>query len=282
MDDFDLSQPEEGEIELESEPESEIPSIELEDPSTEEDTESQTEEEIPSVELENEPEVEVSEVPEIDMDDMTLGELADSMGEDLGDKFAETVADEAGTEELGIEETEIETGVETSDETVGDMLSAFEYAEPIEPVLSAERPSRRTDYPFPVRTPVLPDQQLEDMLGKIGSEEMLSLFNYFKTMTRSLPESPLSEYLLSEQRVKLEYVIDRLSGKKGLMRDAHAYRRRKNIPPSPGDAEVLPLDFNGAVEFLHSVIRKIPDEGFVVTLSNKLDRIKDKYTKKEE
>jgi len=134
---------------------------------------------------------------------------------------------------------------------------------------------------FPIRKPVLPQNQFEAALGKISTDELLALFNYFKSITRSLPNDNLSEYLLSEERIKLEYVIDRLSGKTGLKDDERVFRIRRKLATSEGEtictSPGVSMDFDKTIEFLHGMVKRLPDEGFVLTFSNKLDRIKDEY-----
>jgi hypothetical protein len=129
--------------------------------------------------------------------------------------------------------------------------------------------------------PVLPQTQFDLALGKISTEELLALFNYFKSITRSLPTDNLSEYLLSEERIKLEYVIDRLSGKPGLKDDERVFRIRRKLATSEGrticTGPAVSMDFNKTIEFLHGIVKQLPDEGFVLTFSNKLDRLKDEY-----
>ena len=55
----------------------------------------------------------------------------------------------------------------------------------------------------------------------------LGLFSYLKRITLYLPEEDLSDYLLSGQRIQMEYIIDRLSGKKGLKDDDRVARIRE-------------------------------------------------------
>ena len=96
---------------------------------------------------------------------------------------------------------------------------------------SCEGGSRRA---FPGIGHVLEPPKYEEVLSDLGAGEMLDLFRYLKQISLFLPKQALSGYLLSDERIKMEFIIDRLSGKRGLREDARVERIRRALSGSRG------------------------------------------------
>ncbi|MFQ3547102.1 MAG: hypothetical protein SNJ56_02095 [Termitinemataceae bacterium] len=60
----------------------------------------------------------------------------------------------------------------------------------------------------------------------ITESKVLNLFQYLKTLTEELPEEPKKNFKASEARLKMEYVIDKLEGRKGLLRELEEKRKQ--------------------------------------------------------
>ncbi len=182
---------------------------------------------------------------------------------DFGDEFA--LDDEFELEpeaEIAIKEDEEPVDLPELD------LSDLEYTDlddeiPSEENLSVEKAQLLSPPKF--------QEALEDMSGG----EMLGLFRFLKTITLALPEDKLSNYLFSDERIKMEYVIDRLSGKSGLKDDLRIGRIRRSLGKKQEPARNT--DFGETLDFLEAMVTGLPDQGFAVTFKNKLERIRDRY-----
>jgi len=122
---------------------------------------------------------------------------------------------------------------------------------------------------------LLPPPQFQEALEELSGTEMLGLFQFLKKITLALPEEKLSNYLFSDERIKMEYVIDRLSGKIGLKDDSRVGRIRKGLKRIPQSGPSA--DFGKTLDFLESMVTGLPDQGFAVTLKNKLEKIRTRY-----
>jgi len=224
-------------------------------------------------EPEPEPDMVFEEVPE-DMNAAT--ETADE--ECLCDDQFELPPDEALAPEAE-PETEPQAWTEPeADESVADLSPA--QAETPAPTTAAPR-----RHPFPIRAPVLEPPALDEALAAISGSEMLSLFNYLKSVTLSLPEPALAEFLLSDERIQLEYVIERLSGKTGLRENRQVLAVRNLLAArqarlgNAGGAQ--PVKLEETLQFLESLVAALPDQGFAVTIKKWLIDIRGRYAKRD-
>ncbi len=156
-----------------------------------------------------------------------------------------------------------------TDEVVDISQAVLEAAE-------AAREERRLRLGFPLASPVLDGPVLEELLSDLNPHDLLSLFASLKNLALELPESSLSDYLLSAERVKLEYIIERLSGRSGLLDAATVMRYRVR---NSGDAvrdkrSEIPL--NEALLYLDSLLEALPDQGLGATLHNRLKDIRER------
>jgi len=125
-------------------------------------------------------------------------------------------------------------------------------------------------------TPVLSPPKLDDVLEEIPSVDILALFSFLKSITMSLPEEILSEYLLSDERVQMEYIIDRLSGRPGLKHLAALRRQTGSVLPT--DPEVLiQTGIRESFEYLENLVESLPDQGFAVTIRNRLEDLRTRF-----
>ncbi len=122
---------------------------------------------------------------------------------------------------------------------------------------------------------LLSPPRFTEALEEMSGNEMLGLFKFLKTITLALPEEKLSNYLFSDERIKMEYVIDRLSGKSGLKNDSRINRIRSGIGKKSETANGT--DFGKTLDFLEAMVTGLPDQGFAVTFKNKLENIRIRY-----
>lgn len=123
---------------------------------------------------------------------------------------------------------------------------------------------------LPLGTRVIGPPRLDEILAELPGVDVLNLFAYLKSITMFLPDDVLADYLLSDERVQLEYIIDRLSGKPGLKDSSRVRRMREGL--SGGVVQMA--DFREYFEFLETLVEDLPDQGFAVTIKNRLERLR--------
>ena len=89
----------------------------------------------------------------------------------------------------------------------------------------------------------------------------------------ALPEDILADYLLSNERVQLEYLIDRLAGKPGI-RDLSMVRR---IRQEKGYIQKKSGNLWESFDYIERLLEDLPDQGFAVTMKNRMERIKSRF-----
>lgn len=129
---------------------------------------------------------------------------------------------------------------------------------------------------FPLRSPVLDLHELELALNDIPSKSLLELFKYIRKITETLPEKLFSEYLISEERIILEYIIDKLSGNPGIRYNNLAkavYEKSKadGILHTHDSGEQILTD---TFSFLETLVSELPDKGFATRLKKHVEDIK--------
>jgi hypothetical protein len=218
---------------------------------------------------------------------------------DLSQPVLEGEEGEAVSLEEG-DEGAIEEGSETgpADETLelGEEAADAAEAAPCEPCAAPEEgasrrlagnPERarelRDKYGFPIGAPMLSPPEYEEMLTVLNGDELLDLFSYLKEVTRALPADALADYLLSDERIQMEYVIDRLSGKPGLKQSLLFRARQKRVgderiwPEIPRSILPAKINVRETLEFLENLVGDLPDQGFAVPLKNRLESIRARF-----
>ena len=115
--------------------------------------------------------------------------------------------------------------------------------------------------------------RLDEILEELTGISLLRLFSYLKTITMALPEDILADYLLSNERVQLEYLIDRLAGKPGI-RDLSMVRR---IRQEKGYIQKKSGNLWESFDYIERLLEDLPDQGFAVTMKNRMERIKSRF-----
>jgi hypothetical protein len=130
---------------------------------------------------------------------------------------------------------------------------------------------------------MLSPPEYEEMLTVLNGDELLDLFSYLKEVTRALPADALADYLLSDERIQMEYVIDRLSGKPGLKQSLLFRARQKRVgderiwPEIPRSILPAKINVRETLEFLENLVGDLPDQGFAVPLKNRLESIRARF-----
>ena len=115
--------------------------------------------------------------------------------------------------------------------------------------------------------------QFEEELDIIESEEIVKLFVYLRDLLDNLPALELKDFLISNERIQMEYVINKLSGDVGLKRRMILLNVRgtleKTIDPKTSTDKTL----KDVLGYLRIVSSQLPDKGFASACIGKINNL---------
>ena len=115
--------------------------------------------------------------------------------------------------------------------------------------------------------------QFEEELDIIESEEIVKLFVYLRDLLDNLPAVELKDFLISNERIQMEYVINKLSGDVGLKRRMILLNVRgalkKTIDPKTSTDKTL----KDVLGYLRIVSSQLPDKGFASACIGKINNL---------
>jgi hypothetical protein len=102
--------------------------------------------------------------------------------------------------------------------------------------------------------------------------------NYLKDLAGSLPEKKRESFMTSDARLSMEYVINTLEGKKGLLKEikekvpvADSFK-----PPPSSDSDNKKVA--GTLSYLGNLSNSLPDKELFSALKQKVQRIMSRIT----
>lgn len=130
--------------------------------------------------------------------------------------------------------------------------------------------------PYPKKVPVgkIKEQVgFEQALKTISSEEMLQLFKNLRELMAALPPEESKKFLVSDERMKTQYIIKKLSGSVGLRMRA-IFMKMRNFLQNPNTAAIeADVTVKSLLEYLRDMAEALPDKGFSDACVSKLDTI---------
>jgi hypothetical protein len=108
---------------------------------------------------------------------------------------------------------------------------------------------------------------------------VLGLMNYLKDLSSSLREKKKDDFMQSDARLSMEYVINTLNGKKGLLKEINKRKPQKeqNAPPyKPATAKVSGEKIAGTLSYLENLSDSVYDKNLNITLRQKVQSIMSK------
>ncbi|MDR2552931.1 MAG: tetratricopeptide repeat protein [Treponema sp.] len=116
-------------------------------------------------------------------------------------------------------------------------------------------------------------ESVEGRKGRNDREAVLGLMNYLKTLAASLPSKKREEFMRSETRLVMEYVINTLEGKKGLLNEIRA--RKISLVSSPPE-KVPGEKIAGTLSYLEDLSGSMPDKNLIIVLKRRLQDVASK------
>ncbi len=113
----------------------------------------------------------------------------------------------------------------------------------------------------------------EEELEAIESNEIIKLFSYLRDLLKSLPEENFKQFFISNERIQMEYIIDKLSGEIGLKNRIILMSLKNSLSKTiePETAEDTRL--KATLGYLRIVASELPDKGFAEVCCNKLNEL---------
>ena len=103
-------------------------------------------------------------------------------------------------------------------------------------------------------------------------EQALKLFKSLRALGESLPDPPRKDFLQSSNRIKMDYIIGRLSGKKGLLKTSQDLRDSGAVPDYVKETDI-PSIVTGrrlasiVLKDMHTLSQELEDKDLSIGLS---------------
>jgi hypothetical protein len=103
----------------------------------------------------------------------------------------------------------------------------------------------------------------------------LDLFKYLKDLADKLPDAQRDTFRKSDARLRMEFIIDRLEGKKGLLKEV----QERPVAPVPEGAKTVPgkekrkIDVAETLAYLGSLAKSLPDRDLTNAIERKVDTV---------
>jgi hypothetical protein len=240
----------------------------------------------------------VSQAPQEPPEEEVLTELpgadqSESALEDDGMADLLEYPGEADLPELNDEDELLEYPDELPDEELwDDSIMLDEEEEPLEEVLEPEsepeqEPPGEAAPQTPIEKPQLVFQQEPPQAPKqnspaegpeqkgLSETAMLNLFQYLKNLTEELPEDQKRAFKASEARLKMEYVIDKLEGHKGLLKSLAEKTNPSKEPvvSAPMMKKPDPESVAKTLAYLSSLVKTLPDKDLTHVIEKKVNTV---------
>ena len=122
---------------------------------------------------------------------------------------------------------------------------------------------------------------LNDVVNKLSDKEtlhkfkdMLSLFVKLKELIAYLPDDKKALFLSSKNYVLLDYIIEKLSGKPGLLATADALRKAWNICDEKNIAYKDSFDMQTSLlSYMRTLVKELPDKDIALSLDQEVKHL---------
>jgi hypothetical protein len=139
-----------------------------------------------------------------------------------------------------------------------------------------EESPRESSAPAASQPDAFQDASVPDAEPKLTKDSVLGLVKYLKDMSGSLPDKKREDFMQSDARVSMEYVINTLEGKKGLFEEIKkkvpsavpAKPRALSIPAVPDKEKIA-----GTLSYLGNLSTSIQDKNLFAALRKKVQNI---------
>jgi hypothetical protein len=114
---------------------------------------------------------------------------------------------------------------------------------------------------------------VEDVLEKSEGNSAAKLFEKLKSLSSFLPDEKKSDFMESRNRLRLEYIISRLHGKRGLLKTAESMRKGEMVGNESESGFFLLLKVLNIMDVLSSGLQ---DENLASAAAKEIEKLKSK------
>ncbi|MDR3139057.1 MAG: tetratricopeptide repeat protein [Treponema sp.] len=109
--------------------------------------------------------------------------------------------------------------------------------------------------------------------GGISQPNLIGLMRYLRELAGGLTGTLREDFIHSDARLGLEYIIDALEGRKGLFREIRDQHSPKASPAEPETGEPRLKDVADTLKFLKGLASSLPDGDLGVAINRKVDKV---------
>jgi tetratricopeptide (TPR) repeat protein len=109
----------------------------------------------------------------------------------------------------------------------------------------------------------------------LDAENIAKLLSHLKALIRELPDKNVEQFLNSDVRLSLEFLIDVLQGRKGLYKDIKERLGEEQETPESGDSAGTPpsAQVAGTLAYLERLASVLPDQTLSTAITRKTDAV---------
>ncbi len=115
--------------------------------------------------------------------------------------------------------------------------------------------------------------EFERELELIRTDEILNLFSYLRDLMVSLPEEELKDFLISNERIQMEYIITKLRGELGLKDKVALMQIKNTLEKTQTPKDQTEKTLKDTLGYLRIVASQLPDKGFAASCSKKINKL---------
>ena len=113
----------------------------------------------------------------------------------------------------------------------------------------------------------------ENELKIIDGSEIIRLFLYLNDLMKNLPKENLKHFLISNERIQMKYIIDKLSGEIGLKNRIMLMNLKTSLDKTIKPKNVTEKHLKNTLGYLRLVASQLPDKGFAEACAEKLNNL---------
>ncbi|MDR3139814.1 MAG: tetratricopeptide repeat protein, partial [Treponema sp.] len=109
--------------------------------------------------------------------------------------------------------------------------------------------------------------------GGISRPDLIGLMCYLRELADGLTGTLRENFIHSDVRLGLEYIIDALEGRRGLFREIRDQHSPKAFPAEPETGEPRLKDVADTLKFLKGLASSLPDGDLGIAINRKVDKV---------
>lgn len=118
-----------------------------------------------------------------------------------------------------------------------------------------------------------PSPAFENELELIMPDDLLNLFLYLKDLMDNLPPEESKDFLISNERIQMEYIINKLSGDVGLKNRIIFMNIKNTLKKTMEPKNITEKTLKDTLGYLRIIASQLPDKGFASSCIHKINNL---------